>query len=168
MPDYSQAKIYQVTNDKNNEIYIGSTCDSLHKRFSHHKALSKDPNKQFPMYKLMNEIGFERFAIKLVEDYPCETVYELRQREGYYIRKMGTLNALIAGRDRKQYTEDNRETISEKTRKYHEENKEVLNAKKREKVFCTACDCWFSRDGQARHNRRLKHIEAIKLTNQEA
>jgi len=56
----------------------------------------------------------------------------------------------------------------EKLKKYREENKEVLNAKKREKIYCAACDCWFSRCGQARHNKRLKHIEAMKSTNQEA
>ena len=164
MPDYSQAKIYQITNDQNNEIYIGSTCDSLHKRFSHHKALSKDLKKQFPVYKLMNEIGFERFAIKLVENCPCETVYELRQREGYYIRSMGTLNKFIAGRDRKEYYYDNKDKEMARSKTYHEENKDVLNAKKREKIHCSACDCWFSRCGQARHNNRLKHIEAIKNT----
>ena len=164
MPDYSQAKIYQITNDQNNEIYIGSTCDSLHKRFSHHKALSKDLKKQFPVYKLMNEIGFERFAIKLVENYPCETVYELRQREGYYIRSMGTLNKLIAGRDRKEYYYDNQDKEIERSKTYHEVNKNILNEKKREKVYCAACDCWFSRCGQARHNRRIKHIEAINIT----
>ena len=196
MPNFSNSKIYKITNDYNNDIYVGSTCDSLVKRFSSHKSLSK--TKDFPLYKLINEIGFERFAIKLVEDFPCEDVYQLRQREGYWIRQLGTLNKIISGRTHKEYRdtekekikhkneewkEKNKERLSEhkkekyyknheqeleKLKKYREENKEVLNAKKREKVFCAACDCWFSRDGQTRHNRSLKHLEAIKITNQEA
>ncbi len=32
--DYSQAKIYKMTNDANNDIWIGSTCDTLVKKFS--------------------------------------------------------------------------------------------------------------------------------------
>ena len=35
--DYSQAKIYKITNDVNNDIWIGSTCDTLIKKFSVHK-----------------------------------------------------------------------------------------------------------------------------------
>ena len=33
--DYSQGKIYEITNDYNNDIYVGSTCDTLVKRFSY-------------------------------------------------------------------------------------------------------------------------------------
>jgi hypothetical protein len=38
-----------------------------------------------PIYKLMNEIGFERFRIELIEDYPCQDAYQLRQREGHFM-----------------------------------------------------------------------------------
>ncbi len=50
--DFSKAKIYKITNDYNDEIYIGSTCDELVKRFSKHKGDSNDPKKQNrPFYK---------------------------------------------------------------------------------------------------------------------
>jgi len=39
--DYSKGKIYKITNDFNDEIYVGSTCDTLVKRFSNHKKDSK-------------------------------------------------------------------------------------------------------------------------------
>jgi len=32
--DFSQGKIYKITNDYNDAIYVGSTCDTLVKRFS--------------------------------------------------------------------------------------------------------------------------------------
>jgi hypothetical protein len=35
------------------------------------------------LYKLMNELGFERFRIQLIEIYPCEDIYQHRQREGF-------------------------------------------------------------------------------------
>ena len=37
MSDFQKGKIYIITNDYNDEIYIGSTCDTLVKRFSAHK-----------------------------------------------------------------------------------------------------------------------------------
>ena len=190
MPDFSKSKIYKITNDYNDDIYVGSTCDSLVKRFSAHKSLSK--TKDFPLYNLINEIGFERFAIKLIEDFPCEDIYQLRQQEGYWIRQFGTLNKIISGRTHKEYretekekikkkfnewTENNKEELKQKRieryhnniekhheemKKYRDENKEELNAKKREKIHCSACDCWFSRCGLARHNKTEKHLKAIK------
>ena len=87
MPDFTKGKIYKITNDFNNDIYIGSTCNILTKRFSHHKAVIST-EQQRPLYKLMAGIGFERFRIELIENYPCKDKYELRQREGHYIREM--------------------------------------------------------------------------------
>ena len=72
--DYSQAKIYKITNDFNDDIYVGSTCDTLVKRFSAHKAdFKRECKSQKPLYKLMNEIGFERFRIELIEKHQCMT-----------------------------------------------------------------------------------------------
>jgi len=184
---YSNGKIYKISNDYNNEIYVGSTCDTIVKRFSCHKLEArKEHNKHKPLYKLINEIGFDRFRIELIEDYPCEDKYQLRQREGHFIREFGTMNMKIDGRTRKEYQEiwyeKNKETEKEKrkekyyeniekeqenNKKYREKNKDVLNEKKREKVYCAACDCWFNKCGQARHNNRLKHIEATKTTSQD-
>ncbi len=108
--DFSKAKIYKITNDYNDDVYIGSTCGELNKRFSQHKCVSKDPSKHnIKFYKLINEIGFERFRIELIENYPCEDKYQLRQREWYWIREHATVNMRIAGRERNQYYQDNRE-----------------------------------------------------------
>jgi hypothetical protein len=56
--DFSKAKIYKITNDFNDDVYVGSTCDTLVKRFSNHKSDAlRDCKKNRPIYKLMNEIG---------------------------------------------------------------------------------------------------------------
>jgi group I intron endonuclease len=151
--DFSKAKIYKITNDYNDEVYIGSTCDTLNKRLSKHKGDANDTNKNKNrlFYKLMNEIGFERFRIDLIENYPCEDRYALRQREGYWIRQLGTLNLKIAGREseeyhkdyyeknknkileyHKNYHENNKTKILEYHKKYNEENKEMIKDKKRQ------------------------------------
>jgi hypothetical protein len=94
--DYQQGKIYGIVNDLTEDEYAGSTYESLDKRMSGHKSkYLKHPNR--PLYKLMNEIGFDHFTIFLIEDYPCDTVEELREREQYWITKMKpTLNAYDA------------------------------------------------------------------------
>ncbi len=119
--NFQNAKIYKITNDFNTDIYIGSTCNTLTKRFIAHKSTSKkEKNCNIPLYKLINEIGFERFRIELIEDFSCEDRYQLRQREGHFIREMGNLNKRIENRDK----EEHNEIIIENTRKWRENNKE--------------------------------------------
>ena len=112
--DFNKSKIYKITNDYNDEIYIGSTCNTLIKRFINHKSDSKKEHcKNKQIYKLMNQIGFERFRIELIEEYVCQDKYQLRQREGHFIREIGTLNKNIAGRTKQEYQKENYEANRE-------------------------------------------------------
>ena len=43
--DFGKSKIYKITNDYNDDVYVGSTCDLLTKRFSKHKGDSKNEKK---------------------------------------------------------------------------------------------------------------------------
>ena len=125
--DFTKAKIYKITNDFNDDIYIGSTCNSLTRRYIQHKSDSKNEKIQHrPLYKLINEIGFDRFRIELICDYPCEDKYQLRQKEGEYIRKFGNLNLLQAGRTNQEYIIDNKDKQVEWKKQYYEKNKDIL------------------------------------------
>ena len=125
--DFSKAKIYKITNDFNDEIYIGSTCDTLGRRFSMHKMdARREKNKGRPFYALLNEIGSERFRIELICNFPCEDKYQLRQKEGEYIRNLGTLNVRIAGRTDQEYTNETKEKRREYKIKYMKENSEKI------------------------------------------
>jgi hypothetical protein len=127
MPDYSQGKIYKITNDFNDKVYIGSTCERLNIRFHKHRFDSKKDDKQNrPLYQLMNEIGIERFRIDLIENYPCNDKIALGQREGHFIREMGTLNIRIEGRSRKSYYQDNIDYFKEHNKTYRHENKDLI------------------------------------------
>jgi hypothetical protein len=45
--DYSKGKIYKITNDNNDDVYINYTCDTLVKRFSCHKQnAQREPLKK--------------------------------------------------------------------------------------------------------------------------
>ena len=125
--DFNKAKIYKITNDYNDDVYVGSTCDTLGKRYSKHKTDSKkEKYKHYKLYKLMNEIGFNRFRIQLIIDYPCEDIYQLTQKEGEYIRLIGTLNKRIEGRTQKEYQNTNKDKIKEDKKEWYETNKDKI------------------------------------------
>ena len=121
--DYKNGKIYQILNNINDEVYVGSTTQPLCKRLYTHKSNSKGRVEcKAPLYELMREIGKDIFYIELIELYPCNNREELRAREGYYIRERGSLNKVIAGRTFKMYYQDNKC----KFKQYYEDNKEHI------------------------------------------
>jgi group I intron endonuclease len=152
--DLSKGKIYKITNDYNDDVYVGSTCDTLVKRFSAHKKnANQHKNRKFST--LINEIGFDRFRIELIENYPCVDKYQLRQREGYYIREMGTLNMLVSGRTSKESNKIGEETEARKeTRKQYRENvcKQVYNCE---------CGCEIHRHSLSAHLKTKKHLNLL-------
>ena len=123
--DYKNGKIYQILNNVNDDVYVGSTTQPLCKRLYKHKADTKRRN--FKIHKLIREIGEDKFYIELIESYPCNSKEELNAREGHYIRERGTLNMKIAGRTDKAYYKDNKEHIDEYQKRYREANKEFFN-----------------------------------------
>ena len=130
--DYKNGKIYCIRNNADDDIYVGSTTSSLSKRMAMHRIDMKGYKKNRRVYVKMNELGVEQFYIELIENYPCETLEQLRQREGYYIRKMGTLNTQVAGRTKEQWKLDNIEHCKARYKEYHKLNKEIHNEKNKQ------------------------------------
>ena len=64
----------------------------------------------------------------LIEDFPCQDKYQLRQREGHFIRELGTLNVKIEGRTKQEYRENNKEYQKE----YYIENKGKIQERNKE------------------------------------
>ncbi len=177
--DFTKAKIYKITNDYNDDVYVGSSCNNLKKRFNNHKSSSKIEGKNTSkLYTLINEIGFERFRIDLIENYPCEDKYQLRQREGYFIREIGTLNINIAGRTKQEYIEENIEMYKKAKTKYRENHKDKANINSKEyyknnkerlkESIACACGCNITFSNKLRHEKSKKHIKLIEsLSNSE-
>jgi hypothetical protein len=174
--DFNKAKVYKITNDYNDDVYVGSTCDTLGKRYSKHKSdMKKEKYKHYKLYKLMNKIGFERFRIQLIIDYPCEDVYQLTQKEGEFIRQMGTLNKQITGSKKKEYYESNKNKIKEVHKEYYESNKnkikevqkEYYESNKNKILENTQCEC--GREAAKchlnRHMKSQKHIKQMEQLN---
>ena len=171
--DYANGKIYVIRNHVNDFVYVGSTCQSLSKRFSWHKSHMK--NKKFQLYEAMMENGIENFYIELIELFPCSCRDELHKREGQYIRKFDSFkngyNGCIAGRSGKEWENDNKEKIKERMKNYRDDNKEQIkkyneeyrkvNKEKINEKFDCDCGGKYTKSHKARHLKTQKHIKYI-------
>jgi len=177
--NYQGGKIYTIRAPETNKYYIGSTAQTLPKRFSDHKAKFKlyqnGKHHNVTSFKILE---LQDTYIELLEIYPCNSKAELERREGQLIRehKDNCVNRCIVGRTKKEHYEDNKEQILEKQREYYTANKETINAKNREyqlanketieakqaeKVQCE-CGAFVSRRNISRHRKLQKHQKAMK------
>ena len=174
MSDYKKGKIYKITNDFNDEVYVGSTCDTLIKRFSSHKrGRTSEQLKHKPLYTLMNEIGHERFRIQLIEEYSCEDKYQLTQREAYFIRQIGTMNKLLpfvsdteALEKKKIYrnSEKRKAIHKEESEIFYQQNKDKILEKNKEISKCV-CGCELRKRDMPRHEKSKKHFQLMETLN---
>lgn len=83
-------KIYIITNDINNKVYIGQTIQTLTKRFNGHCCYSKS-DKSINMYikRAIHKYGRDKFHIALIEEVDIEL---LNEREKYWIAHYDSYN----------------------------------------------------------------------------
>ena len=128
---YQRGKIYKLINTVNDEVYVGSTYQKLlSKRMGKHREDALVCTS--PIYKLMNEIGIDKFYIELIMHYPCNSKDELIAKERQWIKQIGTLNKRIEGRTKKEYREENKDALREKAKVYRENNTDILKQRKHE------------------------------------
>ena len=125
---YLKSKIYKVVSDCTNDVYIGSTYETLNSRFSKHKNTMKRYNNGLCNYSTVNKIlPFDDVKILLIEDYPCQNKKELLSREAYWIKNIpNTVNKYIPLRTRKEYYEENKTFCLEIQKVYKEKNKQKI------------------------------------------
>lgn len=154
MPDFKLAKIYKIEPvnpvDKL-DIYIGSTCkprlsQRLTKHRGNYKQWKKGNGGHVRSFDLFDKYGVDNCNIFLIEDFPCETKDQLRQREGYYIKNIPCVNQRIAGRTKK-----------ESKKQYYEHNRETILEYSQTKFNCICGGCYSRRD-KSTHYKTLKHI----------
>jgi len=125
--DYNNGKIYTIRSYQTDDIYIGSTTQTLTKRLSTHKSNFKRWKNGKHSYTSSYElIKYGDAYIELLELCPCSNKMELCRREGQLQREMDCVNKGIAGRTPKEYRDDNKEKIKEYNKEYVEANKEKI------------------------------------------
>jgi len=177
MPDYQNGKIYEIINDQTDERYIGSTTVFLSKRMVQHRSkYNKYLKNGIKQYTSCNILKYDSAKIVLIENFPCNSSFELHARERHWINISKCVNKNLPCRTNKeyyednkqkikQYYEDNKQKIKEYKKKYYEDNKEKIKEEKREKITCE-CGSEITRRCLARHKKSQKHINLMKIKNQ--
>ena len=130
MPNYQNGKIYAIRSYLSDDVYYGSTCDSLAKRlYGHRRDHKRYQNEKFHYVTSFKLIERADHYIELVENYPCNDKGELMRREGEIIRANTCVNRCIAGRTKAEYRQDNAEDIKQKNKQYKLDNAEVIAQK---------------------------------------
>lgn len=179
-------RIYKITSPNTEQCYIGSTIQSLHRRFQKHISdwKSKEKKRFFSSFFIL-ENGDA--TIELLEEVQVESVRDLEMIEQNWIDKTpNTVNmfkAYISEEHRaeywKEYKQEHKEKYIEYYHNYYEEHKEKrakqskkrwdikkdeINEKRREKELCEICKCLISNGGKKQHERSKKHIRNFEMS----
>ena len=113
--DYSKGKIYTIRSPQTEQIYIGSTTQSLAQRLSKHRYSYKAYKAKMCKSSYTtsyNILKYDDHYIELLELCPCTYKAELHRRENQLIRAHNNcVNKIQPGRTDKEYYEDNKEKI---------------------------------------------------------
>ena len=129
-------KIWSVSNPE--MVYYGSTQQQVCSRMNDHKRgydTWKNPNKnkKFTSSYLIFDMGEYEYAT--LESIEFEELFELRNRERFYIENNTCVNCRVPNRTKKERYEENIEKNREKNnargKKYREENKDNFNARRK-------------------------------------
>ena len=166
--DYAKGFIYKwVCDDLNVEdSYVGSSTNFNERKRLHKYRCTKvdNPKYEYPLYKTMREKGgFENWTMVLIEKFKCEDKHSLEARERFFIEQLKpTLNQRIPTRTDKEYRDDNKETLSEKSKIYRTQNKEKIQQIRSEIMKCE-CGSEFRKSDRARHDKSAKHKKFQEL-----
>lgn len=192
---YQNGKIYKITGTDDSMVYIGSTIRTLGQRFKNHlsdyRRWKNGKYHNITAFELFEKFGVENCNMVLVEKFPCNDKESLERREGHHIKiTNGCVNIMVAGRSRKEYADDNKDSITnyqktyyetngekirengianykknqkqklEYAKRYKEENKEKIQKIKTEQLICE-CGCVSARNNMWRHRQTQQHMHIM-------
>ena len=156
--------IYCIKSPNTDEIYIGSTTQTLHRRFYLHKWEYENKKGYISTSKIIFDYGDA--YIEMMEEMEFDDINELRKKEGEYQSTMKCVNRKIECNYReqycKEYRENNREKKREYDKKYRENNREKRNEYNRE-----WCANNIERKRELRRKSYLKNIDKIIMKRKE-
>ena len=150
-------KIYLISSSQTNKVYIGSTMQTLERRFSEHKYDTKNRKYKCKSRDLLNE--FSDCKIDLIE---YTTKEDQLQRERYWVEYYGdrAVNRKIPGRTRKEYYQQHEAQIKEQMKKYYQQHKEQQKEYNAVRINCE-CGTSYRRNHKSRHLQSKTHKDFI-------
>lgn len=155
MPDYSKGKIYAIRSHQTEQIYIGSTTQTLAQRLGKHRSCYKVYKNGKRRYMTSYEmLQYDDHYIELLELCECICKAELHRREGQLIRERNNcVNKCVPGRtqqetkirerewrnnnkvkialNKREHYQKNKQKICKKVKEWTKQNQEKVNSNKR-------------------------------------
>jgi len=174
LANYENNVIYKIQcKDENiTDIYIGHTTNFKQRNKTHKSNCNIETSKgyNYKIYKIIRENGgWDNWNMTIIEQYPCESVNEARERERYWIEKESSqLNVTIPNRNKKEYAQIYRvvhkEEISEKAKIYRNNNKDKIKdyiESNKEKISFQKQD-WYEENKDHILEKAKEHYEENK------
>ena len=173
MTDYSKSCIYKIAckDASIEDIYIGSTCNFIKRRWNH-KTVCNNPNVREYNYYVYRFIrshgGWQNWDIYIIEQFSCSTKIQKDQVERGWVEQLKpTLNKYVPANfqtgdvwDYKEYTKGYKEQNKEK-------NKEYQRGYDQKTIHCQYSDREINLHNRARHNKSKKHIANSETSSSE-
>ena len=168
MNKYNNSRIFKIVDKSNNDIYIGSTINSLeeallsYKTGHNRKIKSREQDKKLQRELIKNlQIELRKnLQIELLEDVNCEGAFELRERLRFHIENNNCINKRIPNRTPKEsckaYRNKSKNKNKSKIIAYPSQNKEYK--KLRRKQLVQYQNSWGG-DKRSNHNNNLLQID---------
>ena len=129
MTNYNNGKIYKIVCNLTNEVYIGSTTQSLSKRLAQHVQEYKvhvRNNRSSTRSSQIIERG--NYNIILIEEVSCNNKEQLHRVERKHIEANTCINVVIPTRTHKEWLDVNKEKVKAQ--------KKIYDAERRKKTMC--------------------------------
>jgi hypothetical protein len=146
-------RIYKLISDETDDIYIGSTTQTLKERENDHKrdykSYSEGKQHYIPSYRI---VKYRDMKIELLFEGEFESIKDMHKLESEYIKN--TANCINRYTIKRIDTEYNKE--------YYEKNKNKIREQKNIKIICNICGVEHMHNNRTRHYRSQKHQSAIR------
>ena len=168
--DYSKCVIYKIVCNILSvcDVYVGSTTDFVRRKYKHKNDCCNENSQAYnrSVYKYIRDNGgWNNFTMIEIEKYPCNDSNEARARERYWYE---TLNARLNTRRpvctneeyteyKKQYRENNRDSILKYHKQYYEENRDSIAEYRNRKYTCECGTVVCGIRNKNQHQRSKKH-----------
>ena len=120
---YNNGKVYKLVDQLNGYFYIGSTCDTLVKRFYQHKHTAvRHPERK--VYKHFSTVGWDNVKIVLLEEHFLDNKEQLLREENKVIEMylhdekcLNSLRSLVPTEEKLEHQRESNKNITKTTKK---------------------------------------------------
>lgn len=163
MTNSNNSVVYQIKDNEENCLYVGSTCN-FQKRKNRHKYNSDNLEINIGSKKIYQKIrelgGFDNVSCEIIQTFQNLSKVELRKKEKEYMNLLTpSCNMRRPCRTQEEINQDNK-----KWRKRNWEKRgHLYNASKKVIVNCSICNLNLTKGCYARHTRSKKHLDNVEI-----